>query len=88
MAGGSSECDDRCSAIEVQIAEEVKLREHLMAIVMPTHYLDDISLKQILIQEWRAYPLTYDADDGMRPTEFHGHVRSLIKAYYKTWRFA
>ena len=85
--GGSSNCDDRRSAIEVQIKDKIDLREHLWAIVMPTDFLDDAPLRKTLIEEWRAHPLTYDADLGMRPTEFHGNVRAMIRKYYKeVWR--
>ena len=85
--GGRRKCDDRRSAIEVQISGSVSLREHLMAIVMPTHFLDDIQLRKTLIDEWHVHPLTYDADMGMRPTEFHGIIRAMIRDYYKAWKF-
>jgi hypothetical protein len=84
--GGTLECDDRRSAIEIQIKENIDLRDHLMAVVMPTHFLDDASLRKTLIEEWCAHPLTYDADLGMRPTEFHGNVRAMIRKYYKHWK--
>jgi hypothetical protein len=85
--GGQPECDDRRSAIEVQIADKVSLREHLMAVVMPTNFLEDTDLRRTLFDEWHAHPLTYDADMGMRPTEFHGNIREMIREYYESWRF-
>jgi hypothetical protein len=81
--GGKPECDDRRSAIELQTAATVDLRGQLAAIVMPTSFLDDDALMKTLLEEWHAFPLTYSADVGMRPTEFHGTIREKIRIHYK-----
>jgi hypothetical protein len=81
--GGHPDCDDRSSAVEVQLAETVELRDSVMAIVLPTCFLEDDALAKTILQTWRAQPLTYDADKGMRPLEFHGIVRYLIRDFYR-----
>jgi hypothetical protein len=85
--GGRQDCDDRRSTVEIQCTASANLRETLMAVVMPTHFLDDPQLRRTLLDDWRAHPLTYDVDQGMRPTEFHGIIRKLIRDYYHGWRF-
>jgi hypothetical protein len=82
--GGHSDCDDRSSAIEVQTDQDIDLSTGtLMAVVLPTYFLDDIALRSTLLKVWRALPLTYDADLGMRPLEFHGVVRHLVRSFYR-----
>jgi hypothetical protein len=81
--GGDPECDDRCSAIEVQLARAVDIRKHIMAVVLPTCFLEDATLVETILKTWRAEPLTYDADIGMRPLEFHGTIRLLIRGFYR-----
>lgn len=81
--GGDPECDDRCSTIEVQLGSDLDLRSALlMAVILPIHFLDDASLRQTLLKSWKAQPLTYYADLGMRPLEFHGVIRHLVYQFY------
>jgi hypothetical protein len=80
--GGSPDCDDRCSAVEIQIAEDLDIRNSLMAVALPTCFLEDDNLAKTIMNVWRAQPLTYDADVGMRPLEFHGVIRHLIRRFY------
>ena len=81
--GGDPGCDDRCSAVEIQIAESLDIRTDLMAIVLPTCFLENDDLARTILNVWRAEPLTYDADTGMRPIEFHGTVRYKIREFYR-----
>jgi hypothetical protein len=81
--GGRSDCDDRCSAVEIQIAECLDLREDIMAVVLPTCFLEDARLAEAILKVWRAQPLTYDADIGMRPIEFHGTIRQKVREFYR-----
>jgi hypothetical protein len=82
--GGHPDCDDRCSAIEVQIDFDLDLSPGvLMAVVLPTSFLEDPPLREALVKVWQAVPLPYDADLGMRPLEFHGHVRHLVRSLYR-----
>jgi hypothetical protein len=83
--GGSSDCDDRRSAIEVQSSATIDLRGQLLAIVMPTSFLENRQLMKTLLQDWHGFPLTYGADVGMRPTEFHGVIREAVRGHYKVW---
>jgi hypothetical protein len=83
--GGKPECDDRRSAIEIQTDASIDLHGALLAIAMPTTFLEDAPLMQTLLEDWHALPLTYSADIGMRPTEFHGTIRELIRIHYKAW---
>jgi hypothetical protein len=84
--GGDSACDDRCSAVEIQIAECLDVRQGIMAVVLPTCFLEDDALANTLTKVWRTRLLTYDADIGMRPIEFHSEVRRLIRHFYRRSR--
>jgi hypothetical protein len=54
----ATECDDRCSTIEVQLADDLDLRrEILMAVVLPTHFLDDSLLRKTISVESAAVDL-------------------------------
>ncbi len=81
--GGDPGCDDRCSAVEIQIAEGVDLRQRIMAVALPTCFLEDDALTDTLLKVWGALPLTYDADVGMRPIELHGAIRYIIRQFYR-----
>lgn len=80
--------DDRVSAIEIQVVGAADLQAgDLLAVILPTFLMEDEEFKRTLLLDWKAHPLTYDTDRGMRPTEFHGVVRQLVRDYYKEWRF-
>ncbi len=81
--GGDPNCDDRCSAVEIQIAECLDIRHGIIAVALPTCFLEDEDLANTLLKVWRAVPLTYDGDIGMRPIEFHGAIRLLIRQFYR-----
>lgn len=81
--GGDPNCDDRCSAVEIQIAERLDIRHGIIAVALPTCFLEDDELANTLLKVWRAVPLTYDADIGMRPMEFHGTIRHLVRQFYR-----
>ena len=81
--GGDPECDDRCSAVEIQLAEHLDIRQDIMAIVLPTCFLEDEVLTETITKVWRAIPLTYDADIGMRPIEYHSVIRHKIREFYR-----
>lgn len=81
--GGDPQCDDRCSAVELQIDSNVDLRHELLAVVLPRPFLDDGAVVDAVINEWHAIPLTYSADRGMRPLEFHHDVREAVRRLYR-----
>jgi len=81
--GGDPECDDRLSAVEIQLRSSIDIRDGIMAVVLPTCFLDDAQLAETILKTWRAEPLTYDAVIGMRPLEFHGAIRLLIRQFYQ-----
>ena len=81
--GGDPKCDDRCSAVEIQITDCLDIRQDLKAIVLPTCFLEDAALAHAIVHEWHAQPLTYGADIGMRPLELHGVIRHLVREYYR-----
>ena len=84
--GGDPSCDDRCSAIEVQVGADQDLRKDVMAIVLPNCFLEDDALVSTIVSTWQAVPLAYDSDKGMRPLEFHGTIRHLIRRFYRESR--
>jgi hypothetical protein len=79
------DCDDRCSAIEVQITEEIDLCEGaLLAVVLPTFFLDkNDRLIDAIVRSWHAQLLTYSAGSGQRPLEFHGAIRQKVLEFYE-----
>jgi hypothetical protein len=82
--GGQPDCDDRCSAVEIQIAETIDIgKDVLEAVALPLCFLEDKTLAKTIVEDWEAQPLTYDADLGMRPLEYHGAIRKLIRDYYR-----
>ena len=82
--GGHPDCDDRCSAIEVQVAEKLNLRNGVLtAVVLPSFFLDYPDLHHTILKVWRAQPLPYDGDLGLRPLEFHGAIRHLVRQFYR-----
>ena len=83
--GGSSECDDRKSAIECQSLAAINLNTDLMAIIMPLPFLDDHRIRTALLKDWRAHPLTYVTYNGTRPSEYNIKVRDCLRAYLKNW---
>jgi hypothetical protein len=85
--GGDPECDDRYSAVEIQLGSNIDIRDDIMAVVLPTSFLDDDQLAETILKTWRAEPLTYDAVIGMRPLEFHGAIRLLIRQFYQRQGF-
>jgi hypothetical protein len=84
--GGDPSCDDRSSAVEIQIGKCLDVRQDIIAVVLPTCFLEDATLANTLLKVWHAVPLTYDADIGMRPIEFHGTIRHLIRQFYRQSR--
>jgi hypothetical protein len=85
--GGDPKCDDRYSAVEIQLGSNIDIRDDIMAVVLPTSFLDDDQLAETILKTWRAEPLTYDAVIGMRPLEFHGAIRLLIRQFYQRQGF-
>jgi hypothetical protein len=81
--GGDPNCDDRSSAIEIQLEECLDVGQALVAIVLPTCFLEDDNLRRTVLSVWRAQPLTYDADIGTRPLEYHGVIRHLVRRFYR-----
>jgi hypothetical protein len=85
-SGGTDECDDRKSAIECQSLEALNLNTDLMAVILPLPFLDDDSIRTVILQDWRAHPLTYRTYNGIRPSEYHVEVRDRLRDYLKKWR--
>lgn len=82
--GGASECDDRCSAIEVQLGSDLDLRARLlMAVVLPLHYLEDRVLRHTIMNVWGAQPITYFTVSGTRPTEYHMVIGQKVRDFYE-----
>lgn len=80
--GGNPNCDDRYSAVEIQVATNIDVRGGVIAVALPNCFLEDKDLTKTLAKEWRVKLLPYDAIVGMRPLEFHGAIRYLIRKFY------
>ena len=78
---GSESYDDRRSAIEFQYNKSLSLKDKLWAVAMPTSFLDDSTIRNIVLQDWGAYPLTYSIIRGTAPSEYN----ATIRAAYERW---
>jgi hypothetical protein len=85
-ANGEANYDERRSAIEVQSRVAVSLRDNVHAVIMPTIFLEQIEVRRVVVQDWRALPITYDTYRGGIPNEYTRTIadklRYLLDAYF------
>ena len=80
---GKTVFDDRGYTIEVQIDENVSLASNIIAVILPYSALQNRTISNLIIKEWQATPLTYETYRGIRPAEYNGIFRDLIKDFLK-----
>jgi hypothetical protein len=74
ISGGLAEkFDDRCSAIEVQLAEPLSLDGEVVAVIGPNQMFDDPAVKT-LMAEWNAEPRGYRVPKMFNPNEVAGRL--------------
>jgi hypothetical protein len=67
---GEARYDDRRSAIELQTRTPVSLNNTIQAVILPKAFLDESSLRRVIVQDWGAVPLTYNTSTGAIPNEY------------------
>ncbi len=79
----ASSFDDRRFSIEVQIDHSVDLTIHRpIAVVLPTVYLDNVDIREKIINEWNAEPLTYQIS-SLNSSAYYGQIYALVRAFYE-----
>jgi hypothetical protein len=81
ISGGlKEEFDDRCGAIEVQVAEAIPLKDRIVALIAPNQTFEDDAVKQLLAEsgaEARGYRLTR----MFNPKEVSGQLLSEVARF-------
>jgi len=78
---GSTVFDDRRSAIEVQCDFSLSLRDSLWAVVLPLSFLRESGVRQKIVEDWGAFPITYSTVFGSTPAEYSATIRQK----YEDW---
>ena len=79
---GTHDYDDRRSAIEIQARTSFVLRDALLAVVLPECLLDLPVIRDTIIRDWRALPLTYGSQFGGIPSEYSAIIREKLDEFY------
>jgi hypothetical protein len=78
---GVSSYDDRRAAIEGQMADLLPLKDNLLAIILPSPFLDDATVRDAIVYQWRAYPLCYNHVRGTAPNQSVGVIVEKLQAF-------
>jgi hypothetical protein len=79
--------DERSSALEVQVAQAISLKDALIALVLPEPYLDDKDIQEALIR-WNVKEVhTYATLHNMSGEAWVGEIYSIIHRLYKRLGF-
>lgn len=73
--------DDRRSAVEVQVASPIALRDALLAVILPGAFLGQDDIRRAVFEEWRTYPITYPTYRGASPSEYYGVIRDRLERF-------
>jgi hypothetical protein len=82
-----SKADDRRSAIEFQATTKVMLKDDLQAVVLPEALLDQYGLRQVILREWNALPITYPTFGATSPSEYTPVIRDRVIKFYEKYHF-
>lgn len=81
ITGGLNEqFDDRCAAIEVQLADPLPLQGEVVAIVGPYQIFDDPAVKA-MVEDWGAEPRPYRVPRMFNPQEVAGRLFSEVERF-------
>lgn len=78
---GTSVDDDRRATIEVRFRDQIAVRDRLLAVILPTGFLDVPEIRKAVYQDWRVYPLRYKTWNGAIPSEFKVAVFNKLQDY-------
>ena len=82
-----SRADDRRSAVEFQTTTRVSLQNDLQAVVLPEALLDEYGLRQAILKEWNALPITYPTFNATSPSEYTGVIRDRVITFYEEYHY-
>jgi hypothetical protein len=72
--------DDRCAAIEVQLAETLGLENEVLAFIGPNQIFDDPAV-QALVKKWDAEPRGYRVTHVFNPPETSGRLYAEVERF-------
>lgn len=78
--------DDRRYTGELQIQEDISLRDLLIAVVLPRAFMDQEVVRNTVINEWGAIPLMYDTYAGGIPQAYYQTVKQKVLDFYREHR--
>ena len=75
--------DDRRFTIELQTSETIDLKVvKPLAVIMPAVYLDDEETRRIVVQEWKAEPISYPIN-SLSVNQYYGQIYERVERFYK-----
>lgn len=80
---GPVDYDDRKSAVEVQANCAIDLKDQLLFVVLPKEFLEEVAIRDAIINLWNCDPITYPTFLGDAPAQYYSVVRQKV-----TERFA
>lgn len=83
QSAGPTPVDDRRYTAELHVEEDVPLRDILLAVVLPTAFLDREEVRNAVIYEWGAIPIMYDTYAGGIPQAYYQTVKQKVLDYYR-----
>lgn len=76
-------CDDRMSAIEVQVMGPVSLKDSLLYVVLPSELLENSDVRTTIFDHWKCDPLPYDVYNAAPPIEYYSDIRRVVREQYQ-----
>ena len=80
---GEATYDDRRAAIEGQTDQSLILKDNLLAVILPTPFLDDAAVRDAIVNQWRAYPLRYNHVRGTVPNHYVRVIADKLEEFLK-----
>lgn len=75
--------DDRCFSIEKQISEDVSLKKNkVLAIIVPSPYMDDAEFLEKVELTWGCQILSYDVYP-LNPSTYYYGIYSLTETFFR-----
>jgi hypothetical protein len=78
--------DDRRYTAELQVDEDILLRDLLLAVVLPRAFMDREAVRNAIINDWGAIPLMYDTYAGGIPQAYYQTVKQKVLDFYREHR--
>jgi hypothetical protein len=79
MRDGPVGYDDRKSAIEVQVNQAIALRDQLLFVVLPREFLEEVAIRDAIINVWNCDPVVYATFMGDAPASYYSVVRQKVQ---------